>query len=339
MEFTSTPTIESGFIQRLLANAADMIDIESAIAESEIDRELLQTPGVDLPVDQVAKLVRKCKLEIDGVYARREGHIAPSAYFRLAALSAVHLRTLDQALARLIEFINLFQSGLEFELQYTASETELVASPTQSGHRLDCSIVDMYIGSLYRFIGWLGGQFSSPKKMKRTFSEPDYSNEYRAYYHGVPVLFNQDKNSIVFSAEYLQQPIIQNEHSVENYMRRAPLDTFLPLSLYGEFTGKLRRLIQAQLAEHCQVLTTEQAAAELQCSPHTLRRRLQAEGSNYHDIKLQIRRDIAIHHLSHDDFTIERIAEKVGYSEASGFVRAFKEWTGLSPLQFRKGLL
>ncbi|TMO72758.1 hypothetical protein CWC16_19760 [Pseudoalteromonas sp. S3776] len=36
--------------------------------------------------------------------------------------------------------------------------------------------------------------------------------------------------------------------------------------------------------------------------------------------------------------TIEDIAEAAGYTEPCSFIRAFKSWTGFTPLQFRKGL-
>ncbi|MBU0537577.1 MAG: AraC family transcriptional regulator, partial [Gammaproteobacteria bacterium] len=36
--------------------------------------------------------------------------------------------------------------------------------------------------------------------------------------------------------------------------------------------------------------------------------------------------------------TIESIAYKTGYTEPGAFIRAFKNWTGYTPLKFRKQL-
>jgi len=36
---------------------------------------------------------------------------------------------------------------------------------------------------------------------------------------------------------------------------------------------------------------------------------------------------------------MEQIAAYTGYTEASAFIRAFKAWTGFTPLNFRKGMV
>jgi len=44
------------------------------------------------------------------------------------------------------------------------------------------------------------------------------------------------------------------------------------------------------------------------------------------------------YHLGHPETSIEEIALHTGYSEPGSFIRAFKNWTGFTPLQFRKGM-
>jgi len=63
-----------------------------------------------------------------------------------------------------------------------------------------------------------------------------------------------------------------------------------------------------------------------------------AQRGSYQTIKAQVRRDHAIHYLGHGSMSVEAVAEKVGYTETSTFIRAFKQWTGCTPMQFRKGL-
>jgi AraC-like DNA-binding protein len=75
----------------------------------------------------------------------------------------------------------------------------------------------------------------------------------------------------------------------------------------------------------------------LQVNPHTLRRQLR-KGTEFHTIVSQVRRDIAIQHLGAGELSIENIAYRVGYTEPGSFIRAFKAWTGFTPLNFRKGL-
>jgi AraC-like DNA-binding protein len=157
-------------------------------------------------------------------------------------------------------------------------------------------------------------------------------------YYGAPVLFNQDCISLSFDNNYLEHPVVQNEASVENYVRRAPLDIYLPLNAAGDVSLEVRKQIQDMLTKTHFPLGLQELATRMQLNPQTLRRQLQREGSSYNSIKTQVRRDIAMHHLGRGETSIETIAEKVGYTEPSAFIRAFKAWTGFTPLQFKKGL-
>ena len=79
-------------------------------------------------------------------------------------------------------------------------------------------------------------------------------------------------------------------------------------------------------------------ADELQIHPQTLRRRLDAEGTSFSEIRAFMRRDFALHLLGKQGLSIEEIAYRTGFSESSAFIRAFKTWTGVTPYTYRKGL-
>jgi len=48
------------------------------------------------------------------------------------------------------------------------------------------------------------------------------------------------------------------------------------------------------------------------------------------------RRRFAINYLKDPDHTLTQIAFLLGYSEVSAFNRAFKRWTGSTPLKYRQ---
>ena len=74
--------------------------------------------------------------------------------------------------------------------------------------------------------------------------------------------------------------------------------------------------------------TAEAMARQLGHSVRTLHRRLADEGTNYQEIVDQVRRSLALEFLQNTSLTVEEIAERVGFSEASNFRKAFKRWTG-----------
>ena len=67
----------------------------------------------------------------------------------------------------------------------------------------------------------------------------------------------------------------------------------------------------------------------------TIRRKLTMEGTSYKDILSEVRKQIALELIAAGDASMEKIAEKLGYSEVAGFYHAFKTWTGTTPARYR----
>ena len=69
-------------------------------------------------------------------------------------------------------------------------------------------------------------------------------------------------------------------------------------------------------------------------STRTLKRKLSEEGVSYTSL-LDERRRLQGVALLRTELSVERIAERLGYSDAANFTRAFRRWTGKSPREFR----
>jgi len=83
-----------------------------------------------------------------------------------------------------------------------------------------------------------------------------------------------------------------------------------------------------------QLPTIDQAAEQLQCSTRTLQRRLREEGTTFHSILENIRKELAIRFIKKKKNKLTDIASFLGYSDTRVFRRAFKRWTGLSPTAY-----
>lgn len=59
-------------------------------------------------------------------------------------------------------------------------------------------------------------------------------------------------------------------------------------------------------------------------------------GTSFRDFCMNARIENAKLHLSSTDYPIWKIAEILGYHETGFFCRQFKDWTGLSPLKYRR---
>lgn len=76
-------------------------------------------------------------------------------------------------------------------------------------------------------------------------------------------------------------------------------------------------------------------ARTLNLSERTLQRRLADEGSSYQQLLSDTRQQLAERYLDDGQLPAAEIALLLGYSEPSVFFRAFRNWTGVTPGEFR----
>lgn len=79
-------------------------------------------------------------------------------------------------------------------------------------------------------------------------------------------------------------------------------------------------------------------ARDLAMSRRTLRRKLEAEGTSFHELGEACRCSIGQALLTRTDLPIVEIAMRLGYSDHTAFSRAFSRWCGVPPRALRKGL-
>ena len=83
-------------------------------------------------------------------------------------------------------------------------------------------------------------------------------------------------------------------------------------------------------------LSIENVAERLHMSDRTLKRQLATEGTSFSTLVDEVRYRHATSLLSRTDYTLEQIADELGYSDVANFSRAFKRWSGRSPSSWRK---
>lgn len=125
-------------------------------------------------------------------------------------------------------------------------------------------------------------------------------------------------------ANALQRQALEQQCRYESYRRR------------HQPSSTLARVWQVLAAAGERIPPIDETARTLAMSERTLRRRLTAEGTGYQDVVDHFRETRARELLVSSREAVERIADRLGYSEASAFIHAFKRWTGLTPGAFRE---
>ncbi|EOD63605.1 AraC family transcriptional regulator [Amycolatopsis vancoresmycina] len=80
----------------------------------------------------------------------------------------------------------------------------------------------------------------------------------------------------------------------------------------------------------------DEIARRLSLSTRTLRRRLTEAGTSYRALVDEVRQTLAEELLDTGVLSVEDVAYRLGYAEASSFIHAFKRWTGMTPAAFAR---
>lgn len=78
-------------------------------------------------------------------------------------------------------------------------------------------------------------------------------------------------------------------------------------------------------------------ARELGVSTRTLQRRLTDENVTFQQLIAEARRELARHYLQHSSLELNETAYLLGFEDANSFFRAFQQWEGTSPGEWRQG--
>lgn len=97
--------------------------------------------------------------------------------------------------------------------------------------------------------------------------------------------------------------------------------------------ASVRRAIAESMREGDSSLA--RVAKKMAMTPRTLQRQLKEQGMEFKQLVDDTRRRFALNYLRSRRNTLTEIAFLLGYAEVSAFNRAFKRWTGSTPLAYR----
>ena len=164
------------------------------------------------------------------------------------------------------------------------------------------------------------------------FAPPPHADAYALMFPGPVLQFNAAQAEIRFDARYLALPLRRDEKALQQMLQRALPLTVLQYRRDRLLVQQVRQALgNPAVASH----NAETLAAALNMSPRSLHRQLQEEGASLQQLKDEVRFERAKDLLLRTTKPIKQVAAASGFRNEKSFMRAFREWTGLSPLLFR----
>lgn len=145
------------------------------------------------------------------------------------------------------------------------------------------------------------------------------------------IAFDCPANRLVFSAAVLDTPLVSAD-PVAMELARTQCERELAAIADGSFVGRVRAAIAAQVERAPAVPAIARA---LHVSTRTLKRRLAEQGTTFSAILDDVRRQRALLLIADRGLSVGEVAARVGYRELPSFTRAFRKWTGMTPVAYR----
>ena len=175
------------------------------------------------------------------------------------------------------------------------------------------------------------GRPLSPKRVELQ-RVPVHREIYEAHFH-CPIKFKANQNALVFSKADMDLPFVTS--NAELLAIVAPqLEAELTEQLAQKtFSEQAKAILKQLLAGHRPGI--EDLARELHLGIRTLQRRLTEQGVTFQRLLEEARRELARHYLLHSSVELSETAYLLGFEDANSFFRAFHQWEGTSPSQWR----
>lgn len=334
---TSRATVALGFVTGMLAGARRAgLDPASWLAAAGIDPA---DSASRVPIARYAELYNLVSRDMEdegfGLFSRP----MPPGSFEFLCRGLIGAPTLAEALERAGRFLRLVLPDLEVGLVRAGETAELVIRE-QRRLALDATdparvfAFEWLLRLLHGLACWLVGRGLALDAVAFPYPPPAHADDYALIYTERST-FGAAALTASFRTHLLDLPIRRDEAALTAFLDGAPGKLTLLYRRDREMVLRVRDLLRAALPA---LPDQEAVAARLNLSGRTLHRRLAEEGSSFRAIKDALRRDLALARLARGDDAVAVIAADLGYADPSAFYRAFVEWTGMAPSDYRRRL-
>ena len=176
----------------------------------------------------------------------------------------------------------------------------------------------------------------TPKEIQFAHEAPPDTSEHLRVF-GCRLSFGCAANAVVVERDFVERLVPAADPKLFRILRQHAEHILNDLPRETDFLADVRRAIADAIRDGDPRLA--RVAAKLAMSPRSLQRHLEEEGAVFKALVDDTRLRFALGYLRDRGHTLTEIAFLLGYSEVSALNRAFKRWTGVTPLGYRVGEL
>ncbi|MGF1747321.1 MULTISPECIES: AraC family transcriptional regulator ligand-binding domain-containing protein [Vibrio] len=245
----------------------------------------------------------------------------------------ISCQNLKQLLDTGLQFSYITKDYVDIHIGYDSEYAYITADDRSHGrsaqhYTIEDAICHYYLG-IERFLG----QEFDRKRVHVDFAypAPHYLPLYKTIFT-TNLSFNAKKNQLRFPVEWIRSAISMNPALIA-HVATLQSQTLIDDTATHPISYQIRVKLLTQLKYG--LPSMEAMAIEMNTTSRTLRRKLIAEETTYKHLVLDTRMQVARDYLLNTPLSTTEIAELLSYHSSPPFFRAFQNYYGMSPHQYR----
>ena len=300
--------------------------------------------GIDLSADQLDDetyrlsieqheqlILRMLDLTEDPHFALRLSDLQENSVSNLPMLVAAHSGQIARALQLITRYSKILTRVFTVQMVEDDDSPRMDLTMHVEHDSVVYFAVSSYVLFLTRFFREAACGAELVRRVDLSVSPPDGFESVRRLFP-CEVLFDQPRSSIHLSSQCLDQPMRKADPQTVRLLTDMAEKQLQEAESETSLEGAIKLLLVDQVASPPSL---DEAAQILGLSSRSLRRKLASTGTTYQRVLDAVRLAVAQRLIRETESSISSIAYELGFSHPSDFGRAFKKWSGITPLAYR----
>lgn len=312
-------------------------DPDRVLRKLDVDRSLLAKVDGSIPCAVFAGILKEAARDTgDHCFGMHFGEqfdpkdIGPLAYV------ALNSPTIAAGIQNVERYLHVYDSSAQWFftaegsrgfLRYVLADLGVMPLRQSNEHGMT-----MIVNTLRMMVGsqW------SPQEVQFAHDAPEDTSEHHRIFRA-PVLFGFDSNALVIDLSFAERAVPAADQRLYLIMKQYLDQVLNEIPSEDGLFASIRKAIAESMRDGDPKLS--RVAKKLALGPRTLQRRLKEYGFDFKKLVEDTRQRFAMNYLKDRKNSLTEVAFLLGYSELSAFNRAFKRWTGSTPLDYQRKLL
>jgi AraC-like DNA-binding protein len=312
------------------------LDVAALLDEAGLDAAMLSDPDSRFPTERVSLLWQLAVARSGNpAISLANSNVAKPASFDLVGYAMMSSPHLLGILERLTRYVAVVSDAASLAIAEADEGCRMILELSGGGQLVPRQRFEFDLMTVLSFCRWVINRDLRPLALELRFPPPADLRPYQDAFR-CPLRFGAPVNALLFARADIMTPL-PTAHPVLARMHERIVSEQLQRLDHAPISRRARATIISRLPDGEPGRTD--VARALEMSERSLQRRLKEEGTSFLRLLDDTRRELARQYLGQTDVSLADTAFLLGFADQSSFFRASRRWFGVSPRQYRIGLM